>query len=194
MADIKAHAQHAGAHGHGAHDGHDDGAVHSHISSVKFYVAILGGLMLLTLLTVGLASVHLGKLNLVVAILIASMKATLVVLFFMHLKYDNKFNATMFICGLFFIGIFFAYTLNDTDHRGELDEAQGTQILSKSGEMAPGGMGDGGASYSPERSHENVNAPKVVEEEARGGEHEGVPGAPAEGHGAVENKPADQHK
>jgi cytochrome c oxidase subunit 4 len=202
MADIKAHAAHGHEpHGHDAHDAHhhDDGAVHAHISSVKFYVAILAGLMVLTLLTVGLASIHLGKLNLVVAIVIASLKATLVVLFFMHLKYDNKWNATMFVCGLLFIGIFFAYTMNDTGHRAEVDEAQGSQILPSSGVFAPGGMGDAGSTFSPERSHENVNVPTSVDpvEPHHLAPHEQVPGAatgvPMEGHGSPDH-PADEHK
>jgi cytochrome c oxidase subunit IV len=154
MADAKSHASHDD-HGHG-HGHADDGMVHSHISSVKFYVLILAGLMILTLLTVGVASIHLGKLNLAVAVIISSMKATLVVMFFMHLKYDNKFNATILVCSLLFIGIFFAYTLNDTDRRGELDDAQGSQVLPSTGVVAPGGME---GIISPERSHENIQLP-----------------------------------
>jgi cytochrome c oxidase subunit 4 len=136
--------------------------VHAHISSVKFYVAILGALMFLTLLTVGIASIHLGKLNLAVAIVVASAKATLVVMFFMHLKYDNKFNATILVCSLLFIGVFFAYTLNDTNTRGEVDDAQGTQVWSHDGTVAPGGMG---GNVSPERSHENIQLPEANDTE-----------------------------
>lgn len=105
-------------HEHGA----DDGMVHAHISSLGMYLAIFGALIFLTLLTVGQSYVDLGRLNLVAVIGIATLKASLVVLFFMHLKYDNKFNGLMFVASLFFIGIFFAYTLNDVDHRGEFDE------------------------------------------------------------------------
>jgi cytochrome c oxidase subunit 4 len=156
MADAKAH---------GAHDDHghaDDGMVHAHVSSIKFYVLILAALMVLTLLTVGVASIHLGKLNLAVAVVIASMKATLVVMFFMHLKYDNKFNATIFVSSLLFIGVFFAYTLNDTDRRGELDDAQGSQVLPSTGQVAPGGMR---GTISPERSHENLILPSAEDTE-----------------------------
>ncbi|MGO8998765.1 MAG: cytochrome C oxidase subunit IV family protein [Polyangiaceae bacterium] len=144
----------AGVHeGHAAHDDHDadDGQVHAHVSSVKFYVGILSILVAFTLLTVAVASVHLGPLNLAVAIAIASAKATLVVMFFMHLKYDNRFNATIVICSLMFIGVFFAYTMNDTDTRAELDDAQGSQVLPSSGVQAPGGMV---GSVSSHRSHE----------------------------------------
>jgi cytochrome c oxidase subunit 4 len=139
-------------HADAGHDHHNDGAVHSHVSSVKFYVGILGALMMLTLLTVGVASIHLGPLNLAVAILIASAKATLVLLFFMHLKHDNRFNGTIVICSLLFVGVFFAYTLNDTDTRAEVDDAQGSQVLPTSGQQAPGGYA---GSVSTLRSHEN---------------------------------------
>jgi cytochrome c oxidase subunit IV len=131
--------QDASAHG----DGHDDGAVHSHISPVNFYLAIFGALIFFTLLTVGLSYVHLGPLNLAIAILIASMKAALVVVFFMHLNHDNRFNAVAFVGGLLFIGVFFAYTLNDTDRRqDELNDASGNHVyLGEADEkQAPGGF------------------------------------------------------
>ena len=114
--------------------------VHTHISSVGFYAAILATLMVLTIITVGVSYVHLGKLNLIVAVVIASIKATLVVMFFMHLKYDNKFNAMVLIVSLLFIGVFFAYTLNDTDHRAEVDIDQGNKIQQSTGIEAPGGF------------------------------------------------------
>jgi cytochrome c oxidase subunit IV len=147
MAHGKEAAEELAGHGHGADDGH----VHAHVSSVKFYVGILAILIMFTLLTVAVASIHLGPLNLAVAIAIASAKATLVVMFFMHLKYDNRFNATIVICSLMFIGVFFAYTMNDTDTRAELDDAQGSQVLPSSGQQAPGGMV---GSISSRRSHE----------------------------------------
>jgi len=131
------------AKGHGAHpataDGHSDGQVHAHISSVGLYLAIFVALIVFTLLTVGVSNIHLGKLNFVVAVVIASMKASLVVLFFMHLRYDNKFNSLILIASLLFIGVFFAYTFNDTERRGEIDLEQGVKILPSTGVAAPGG-------------------------------------------------------
>ncbi len=55
----------------------------------------------------------------------------------MHLRYDNKFNALIFISCLLFIGVFFTYTMNDTDHRGELDPDQNMKVLESTGENAP---------------------------------------------------------
>jgi cytochrome c oxidase subunit 4 len=125
-----------------AHDSHaaDDGAVHAHVSSIAFYVAVFVGLLLLTGLTVGQSYVDLGKANIILVILIATMKASLVVTFFMHLKWDDRFHTLLFLVGLFFIGVFFAYTLNDTDRRGDLDPDQNVRRWEKNGELAPGGF------------------------------------------------------
>src|ERR1700754_198835 len=117
----------------------DDGAVHAHIASSTFYIGVFLALIALTVLTVAQSYVDLGSLNLLVVILIATTKASLVVSFFMHLRYDNKFNALIFISCLFFIGVFFAYTMNDTERRGELDADQNVRVLPKTGEPAPGG-------------------------------------------------------
>lgn len=142
---------------HGSHDAtelevHSDGRVHAHVSSLKFYLAIFFALIAFTLLTVGASNVHLGKFNLVVAVVIASMKASLVVLFFMHLRYDNKFNAMILVVSLLFIGVFFAYTLNDTEHRGEIDVDQGVKISPSTGEPAPGGEPSEATSVAKESS------------------------------------------
>jgi cytochrome c oxidase subunit IV len=120
------------------HEGQYD--VHAHISAVGFYVFILVTLMTLTILTVAVSYVHLGRLNLIVAVVIASIKAGLVVTFFMHLKYDNKFNALILVVSLLFIGVFFAYVMNDTEHRAEIDNEQGGRVLQATGVEAPGGM------------------------------------------------------
>lgn len=154
------------------HEEHDDGRVHAHISSIKFYIIIFVTLITLTVATVGVSYVHLGAANLAVAIVIASIKATLVCLFFMHLRHDDKFHALLFVSSLLFIGVFFAYTVNDTGRRGELDESQGTQSISPSGAaaaVAPGG------DTRPE--------PKGEPEELR---HEGHDAPPAEGHAPAE--------
>jgi cytochrome c oxidase subunit 4 len=134
---------HAEAEGHGpsgALDEHSDGQVHAHIGSLSGYVAIFFGLICLTLLTVGVSNIHLGAANLVVAVVIASIKASFVILFFMHLRYDSRFYSMIIVVSVLFIGVFFAYTMNDTTHRGELDLEQGVKVLPSTGEVAPGGV------------------------------------------------------
>lgn len=118
----------------------DDGAVHAHISPTKLYIGIFVGLIILTVLTVGLSLIHLGPLNLAIAVVIATLKAGLVVTFFMHLKDDHRFHALVFISAVLFGGVFFAYTLNDTGRRGEVDRMQGAKVNDATGEVAPGGQ------------------------------------------------------
>jgi cytochrome c oxidase subunit 4 len=122
-----------------AHEGHDSGDVHAHVSSAKLYIGVFLALIALTLVTVGLASIHLGAANLAIAIIVASMKAALVCVFFMHLSHDNRFHALVLIATTLFIGVFFAYTSNDTSHRTMLDPTSGAKVLPATGEKAPGG-------------------------------------------------------
>jgi cytochrome c oxidase subunit 4 len=125
---------------HGPDYEHPDGQVHAHVTSWKFYVGVFFALILLTILTVAVASVHLGSANLAVAVIIASAKAALVCAFFMHLSSDNRFHALILVSTVMFIGVFFAYTINDTGHRGRLDvdSQSGARTYLPSGDKAPG--------------------------------------------------------
>ncbi|MEM7447798.1 MAG: cytochrome C oxidase subunit IV family protein [Myxococcota bacterium] len=123
---------------------HDDYYVHAHVTDTKIYAGILGTLLLLTLLTVAVYNVRLGAANLIVAILIATVKASLVVFYFMHMKYETKFNVLLFLGSLAFGGIFLAYTMNDTSNRGSVDPWSGSWVDRSSGFSAQGGLGAGG--------------------------------------------------
>ena len=61
-----------------------------HVSPKSVYYTIFAALLVLTGITVGVAFINLGRLNFPVAISIAIIKATLVVLFFMHAKYNSR--------------------------------------------------------------------------------------------------------
>ena len=76
-----------------------------HIVSPKFYVGIWAALMLLTGLTAGLSRVDLGVANAIVAMIIAATKATLVFVFFMHMKWSDKVSRVAGLCGIFFVGL-----------------------------------------------------------------------------------------
>jgi cytochrome c oxidase subunit 4 len=89
-----------------------------HISPKSTYYAIFGTLMVLTVITVAVAFINLGILNFTVAISIAIFKATLVVLFFMHVKYSSRLTKLIIGGGLFFLGVLFALTLTDYLSRG----------------------------------------------------------------------------
>jgi cytochrome c oxidase subunit 4 len=89
-----------------------------HISPKTTYYGIFGALMVLTAITVTVAFINLGALNFPVALGIAILKATLVILFFMHVKYSSRL--TKLICGtaFFFLLILFGLTLSDYMSRG----------------------------------------------------------------------------
>ena len=117
---------------------HLDEPVHPHVAPWQLYAGIFGTLIFMTCVTVGVAQFDLGALNLAVAIGIATIKASLVVTFFMHLKDDRKFNAILFLGSLLFGAIFLVYTMNDTAFRGAVDSQNGTRIDPKTGEWAHG--------------------------------------------------------
>jgi cytochrome c oxidase subunit 4 len=82
--------------------------------SRRFYVAIGMTLLALTATTVFAAFVNLGPFNPVVALLIATIKATLVVLFFMHVKgASEKLTAAVIVSGFFFLAILLSLALAD---------------------------------------------------------------------------------
>ena len=89
-----------------------------HISPKSTYYAIFGALMVLTLVTVLVAFVNLGSLNFPVAMIIAVTKATLVILFFMHVKYASRLTKLFVAVAFFFLSILFGLTLTDYLSRG----------------------------------------------------------------------------
>jgi cytochrome c oxidase subunit IV len=74
-----------------------------HHLPTNLYFAIFGALMALTAMTVGLAYVNLGQLNIVVALAVAILKASLVVMFFMHLKYESHLTKVVLGAGVFWL-------------------------------------------------------------------------------------------
>jgi len=87
--------------------------VSEHIVSPKIYLLIFGALMLGTYVTVRAAFVDLGKMNIVLALGIATIKATLVVLYFMHARYSPKRTQLVIVCSVFWLAIMLALTLTD---------------------------------------------------------------------------------
>jgi cytochrome c oxidase subunit 4 len=96
----------------------------AHIVSPRIYYVIFGSLMILTLVTVGVAFIDLRFMNTVVALTIAVLKATLVVLFFMHVKYSTRLTWVVAASGLVWLAIMFALTLSDYLSRGWVNAAQ----------------------------------------------------------------------
>ncbi len=118
---------HASAH----HDDHDHGIAHT--ASVKVLLGTWGALMVLTVITVLATKVDFGpSLNLAIAMAIAAVKATLVILFFMHLFYDKLFHTVLVIGGLCAAALFVGFALMDSGQyqdsiRWDLDRAVQTK-------------------------------------------------------------------
>ena len=88
-----------------------------HIVSPKVYVAIFSALILGTALTVWAAFQNFGPFNIIIALVIATMKATLVVLYFMHARYSPKRTQLVIVCAIFWLAIMLALTLSDYQTR-----------------------------------------------------------------------------
>ena len=74
-----------------------------HVIPFSIYIKVLAILLVLTGLTVLVAQWDFGMLNAIVAMGIATAKASLVLLYFMHLKYDSKLFLVLFLTGVFFL-------------------------------------------------------------------------------------------
>jgi len=88
-----------------------------HIVSPKIYLAVLTALLVGTGLTVEAAKVDLGRLNIVAALGIATIKMTLVILFFMHGKYSPRRTKLVIVAGFFWLAIMLGLTLADYSTR-----------------------------------------------------------------------------
>jgi cytochrome c oxidase subunit 4 len=115
---------HGDGHSHGdAHAAHGDAHDHglAHTTPVSLLFGILTALLVLTVATVAVTSFDLGAQgNLVVAMVIATVKAALVCTFFMHLLWDKKFNLVLFLTSVLFLILFLSMTTTD---RGEYQQA-----------------------------------------------------------------------
>jgi cytochrome c oxidase subunit IV len=85
----------------------------SHIVPKKIYFAIFAILLILTAVTVFTAFYDLGPLNVIVAIAIACTKGTLVILYFMHVRYSERLTWVVVITGFGWLGVMIVLTLSD---------------------------------------------------------------------------------
>ena len=96
------------------HDDHGHGL--AHVASIKTLLATGMTLLFLTIVTVISSKIDFGgaSINLAIAMVIAVTKATLVVLFFMHLRYDRLFHSVIFVSALLAASLFVGFTLMDS--------------------------------------------------------------------------------
>jgi cytochrome c oxidase subunit 4 len=96
----------------------------AHVVQPRVYYLIFGTLIVLTGVTVAVAFVDLKIMNTIVALSIAVLKATLVVLFFMHVKYSTRLTWVVAASGVVWLAILVALTLSDYLSRGWVNAAQ----------------------------------------------------------------------
>ena len=91
---------------------------------IKVYVGVFLALIALTVTTVGVSKIELGEYNFIVAMAIAVIKGTLVVLFFMHVKQSSSMTKLFVAAGFFWMAILFVFVLSDYWSRGWLPGGQ----------------------------------------------------------------------
>ena len=99
-----------------------------HIVPLRTYLAVGGALLILTAVTVGVSFLPMGGWNAIVALGLASFKAMLVALFFMHLLYDKKVFMIVFVVSIMMLGIFIGLTMFDTLRRGDINSISAQPI------------------------------------------------------------------
>ena len=87
---------------------------HPHAVPLRVLLLVWGALLVLTVVTVGARRLDLGSWGVWVAMAIATVKASLVLLYFMHMRYDRPINAIVFIAALLFVTLFVGFALLDT--------------------------------------------------------------------------------
>ena len=95
-----------------------DSHTEEHVVPIGVYISVFLLLMLGTALTTWVAYIDLGAFNTVVALLIAFVKMSLVILFFMHAKYQPGLTRIAIICAFFWLAIMMTLTLSDELSRG----------------------------------------------------------------------------
>ncbi len=101
------------AHAHSADSPHREGYDFAHPLPVWGLALVFVILTFLTVVTVAQANFDLGRWDIAFTMLIATVKATLVMLFFMHLAFDKPFNLIIFLSSFVFVALFVTFTLSD---------------------------------------------------------------------------------
>ena len=91
-----------------------------HVTGIPVYLMVFTALLVLTALTVFIAFQDLGPFNDVVAMVIAVLKGTLVVLYFMHVRYSTRLSKIVVLAGFLWLAILVGITLSDYFTRGFL--------------------------------------------------------------------------
>jgi cytochrome c oxidase subunit 4 len=113
------------AHGHGM----------AHVLPLQTLAAVFAALVVLTVITVAVTTIDFGSsTNLAVAMVIATIKASLVLAVFMHLWYDRSINLLLFLTGVLFVVLFISLAMIDrAEYQPSIDELQAVQEAAAQG-------------------------------------------------------------
>jgi cytochrome c oxidase subunit 4 len=84
-----------------------------HVVPKKIYFAVFFALIVLTWVTTGVSTLDLGRWNIFVALAIAVCKASLVILFFMHVRYSTRLTKMIVMCAIFWLSLLLFITMSD---------------------------------------------------------------------------------
>ena len=116
------------------HDAHDGGG---HAVPVKILLVTCASLLVLTAVTVYVASLDFDTLqmpgiNVFIALLVASIKVVIVGLIFMHLRWDRSFTSLLFVSSIFFVALFISFAIMDTkEYQPQIIQADSSEIQNK---------------------------------------------------------------
>ena len=96
-----------------AHDVKDSHVHGVHAVPKRILLGVYFALLFFTVVTVTVAKLDLGQYNILVALIVAVIKGSLVALFFMHLFWDSPFNSVILIAALFFVALFIGLAMLD---------------------------------------------------------------------------------
>jgi cytochrome c oxidase subunit IV len=106
----------------------DAGQADHHVLPLSLYYGVFGGLLFLTVITVAISYMNLQSASIYVAMFVALIKASLVVGYFMHLKYDDKLLSFVGVLVIFFVFCFFGLTLADVATRDSVHTEWGNSV------------------------------------------------------------------
>ena len=104
-----------------AHEHAAEGFHAPHAVPAMLFVKVLLALLFLTFVTVWIAQFDFGSMNMLIAMAVAAVKASLVMTFFMHLKWDTPINNIAILSSFLFLALLFIFTLADLTTRSDTD-------------------------------------------------------------------------
>src|SRR5579862_8236639 len=136
------------------HGHHPEGA---HAVPKRVLLGVFGLLCLLTVITVVVSYIPLGPANIWVALFVAVVKGGLVVMYFMHLRWDSPFNGVILVAAMFFVALFIGIAMLDSkEYQPVLEKPELVQQYSiveptLPGGSAPGALGVIAGNLTPEQ-------------------------------------------